>query len=386
MCGICVPSCPTYQITLDENRSPRGRISLIQAIAQNKIALTDNVKLHLDSCLHCLSCQNICPSQVNYSEIISFIYEKNFSEKTVGSGIFDTELNSLILVNKYFRTSFILINNLLIHLKFLPVLKKIAKKFNIKNIQLLPENNIPISISLPEPQYCEHISILSGCATHLFNSQLIQQCCYLFEKIQVSITHIDSDNCCGAIYKKQGNVKALKKITAKANKCYSAKDKLVSLNSACSGYMQTTSADRNYTVVDVITILTHDYWQRIKKLKFHSFPNRVLFHQSCSMRNILKSQQDCFALLKLIPDIEITSFLQSSCCGASGNYMLSHADLAEEIAKPYIEYIIKENIHYMVSADISCSLHIKQQLNQQNYPLEVFHPVSLLYKQLADNI
>jgi len=378
MCGICIPSCPTYQVSQDENRSPRGRISLIQALEQNKISLTDNVKSHLDSCLQCLTCQAICPSQVNYSEIISSIHEKSYTKS-----FFSLNLSDLILVNEYFRKSFIIINNLLIQLNLLSTLKKIAIKLQIKSIQLLPEKRIPLSVQLAKPRYPDQISILTGCATSLFNSQLIHQCCYLFEKIKVSIINIDTNNCCGAIYKKQGNINALKKLTEKVNHCYSNNDKLVSLNSACSGYMKRTSKDRNYQLSDIISILANDYWQRIINLKLNPFPFKILFHQSCSMRNILKSQQDCYKLLQLIPEIEITSFLQSNCCGAAGNYMLTHADLAEEIAQPYIEYIIKENIHYMVSTDVSCSLHIKQQLDQQNYPLEVFHPVGLLYKQLA---
>jgi glycolate oxidase iron-sulfur subunit len=380
MCGICIPSCPTYQISQDENRSPRGRISLIQALEQNKITLTDNVKSHLDSCLQCLTCQAICPSQVNYSEIISYIHEKNFTKS-----LFSLNLSHLILINKYFRKSFIIINNLLIQFNLLSTLKRIALKLQIKSIQLLPEKTIQLPDLLVKPQYTDQISLFSGCASSLFNSQLTQQCCYLFEKIKVSIVYNDTDNCCGAIYKKQGDIRALNQLTEKVNAFYSSNDKLVSLNSTCSGYMQRTSKDRNYQVSDIISVLANDYWQRIINIKFNPFPFKILFHQSCSMRNILKSQQDCYQLLQLIPKIEITHFLQSNCCGAAGNYMFTQADLAEEIAQPYIDYIIKENIRYMVSTDISCSLHIKQQLNQQNYQLEVFHPVSLLYKQLADN-
>jgi len=277
-----------------------------------------------------------------------------------------------------------LINNLLIKLKVLTTLKKIAKKLNIKSIQLLPEKKIQPLINLPKPQYTEQVSILAGCATGLFNSQLLQQCCSLFEKIQVSVSKIDSENCCGAIYKKQGNTLELNKLTEKINQSYAKNQKLVSLNSACSGYIGRTPAGRNYKTIDIITVLANDYWQQVKETKFNAFPKKVLFHQSCSMRNILKSQHDCNKLLNLIPDIKIISFLQSNCCGASGNYMLTHADLSEQIASPYIEYIIKENIHYMVSTDISCSLHIKQQLNQQNYQLELFHPISLLCEQLAN--
>ena len=74
-CGLCLPQCPTYSLGLNENESPRGRISLIQAIANKQLVVNESLISHLDHCLQCRRCERICPSQVKYGEILTAAYQ-----------------------------------------------------------------------------------------------------------------------------------------------------------------------------------------------------------------------------------------------------------------------------------------------------------------------
>ncbi|HUJ71678.1 MAG TPA: 4Fe-4S dicluster domain-containing protein, partial [Verrucomicrobiae bacterium] len=72
-CGMCLPTCPTYDATKHETSSPRGRIALMRAVADGRLA-ADSAQFaeEMYFCLGCLACESACPAGVNYAEMIEF--------------------------------------------------------------------------------------------------------------------------------------------------------------------------------------------------------------------------------------------------------------------------------------------------------------------------
>ena len=68
-CGMCLPTCPTYDETKRERNSPRGRIALMRAIADGELEVTSAFADEMSYCLGCLACQTACPAGVNYAEL-----------------------------------------------------------------------------------------------------------------------------------------------------------------------------------------------------------------------------------------------------------------------------------------------------------------------------
>ena len=67
-CGMCLPTCPTYDATKRERNSPRGRIALMRAVAEGELDVTRFAD-EMSYCLGCLACQTACPAGVNYAEL-----------------------------------------------------------------------------------------------------------------------------------------------------------------------------------------------------------------------------------------------------------------------------------------------------------------------------
>lgn len=51
LCGLCKPSCPAFNILLDESVSPRGKAVLLKSATLSK---------HLYLCTLCKACENFC--------------------------------------------------------------------------------------------------------------------------------------------------------------------------------------------------------------------------------------------------------------------------------------------------------------------------------------
>ena len=400
MCGLCLPHCPTYHISQDENESPRGRIALIQALAKGQLSYDEKVKSHLDNCLQCLSCQDVCPSQVCYSEIIHQGQQITFQQeqkKRLKLGSMGQIFIQQLLTRPFLKKSYIRLFNVLVKLNLLKHLKKLAKKLSIRSAYYLPDVVIAINPGrLASPHHRDgrkYVNIFTGCGNRLFDSQLSEQLRPLLEEMGLGIHEFNSDSCCGAIFQRNGDNKSLSQCIENNQQHYSNASNiassngnsalpLLSLTSTCTAQLK---KDLQSNIYDICTFLASQEYARFKILKFYPLKQKVILHAACSLRNQLHEQEFPLKLLSHIPKIELLNFLPYGCCGAAGNYMLDHPTLADKIVQPYLQAIIKSDCHLLLSTNIGCALHIRAELEKLDYKLEVLHPVSLLSQQLNCN-
>lgn len=76
-CGFCLEVCPTYQLTGDENNSPRGRLRLWREEAEGRLIPDPWTAQYTSDCVGCLACEPACPANVPYGEILEHVRQQH---------------------------------------------------------------------------------------------------------------------------------------------------------------------------------------------------------------------------------------------------------------------------------------------------------------------
>jgi glycolate oxidase iron-sulfur subunit len=90
-CGMCLPTCPTYDETKLERHSPRGRIALMRAIGDGDMEVTKSFGEEMYYCLGCLACTTACPAGVDYAKLF-----ETARAEVERQGVLDTPKRDLV--------------------------------------------------------------------------------------------------------------------------------------------------------------------------------------------------------------------------------------------------------------------------------------------------
>ena len=69
-CGKCRSVCPVFRGLNDEVMSPRGRLSLIEALLKRELSSSDRYVDTVISCIRCARCSDVCPLGIRVENII----------------------------------------------------------------------------------------------------------------------------------------------------------------------------------------------------------------------------------------------------------------------------------------------------------------------------
>lgn len=398
-CGLCTASCPTYVETGDENDGPRGRIYLMRAVADGRIAASPEVRHHLDLCLDCRACETACPSGVQYGRLIEpfkvALHRSSPPSDRTG------RLQRLILQHLFpYGDRVKLALTPARWLQKLGVMDRIegAGLFKLLPATLRQMQAMLPRLGTPRPRLPEvlppvgprraTVALFVGCVgdamfpgTTLATARVLQA-----NGCEVHVPR--GQNCCGAIHYHSGS-EAPAVAFARRNMVALDPDRfdaIITNVAGCGAMLKDyhhllPPADRDRAVRFVGKV--RDIAEFLVDLgpiaPTHPVPLRATYHDPCHLAHAQQIKAPPRRLLGLIPGLELIPLEESDlCCGAAGTYNLTQPEMADRLGRRKLANIRATGASTVVTGNVGCILQIARQAKAEGDPIQVVHPIDLL--------
>lgn len=374
-CGLCLPVCPTYRLTLDEGDSPRGRIALIQAQVNGHLTSMDT-QYHLDRCLGCLACQSACPSCVRYGELIDgarSLQQASWKRRL---------LLKLISRQPYHRSSAIGLR--LYQFSGLRALLRLIGGNRYQRVDnLLPENARVGHWATLYPATTPsqgRVGLFTGCVGRMSDRTALDAAIKVLNRLGYAVVIPSDQGCCGALQQHAGESRAAQRMGDNNKRAFSRArvDAILFVASGCGAHLVRQSFDG--PVLEITQFLNRCHWPDEIELK--PLPCRVGLHTPCTLRHQLKLASEPERLLQRIPELRLVPLQQIDCCGAAGSYLLEQPAMADALRQNAIDQIIPMDLEFLATSNSGCALHLASGLCARVGKPRILQPIELIEMSL----
>lgn len=399
-CGLCTASCPTYIETGDENDGPRGRIYLMRAVVDGRLAVGPEVRGHLDLCLDCRACESACPSGVRYGSLIEpfkVALGQSASPRFQPSPLQKLILHHLFPYSRRVRLA-LAPAWLAQRLGLLALVEKLGlTKFlppTLRRLQaMLPRlsrlgSNLAETLPPIGPRRAK-VALFLGCVADALQPETNAATARVLRRNGCEVHVPRSQACCGAIHYHSGaEVPAL--ALARQNLAAFNPDDYdaIVVNAAGCGAMLKdyehllhSSADRDLAkrFVSKVRDVSEFLFSLGPIAPENPLPLRVAYHDACHLCHGQQIRTQPRALLEMIPGLELRPLEESEiCCGAAGTYNLTQPEMSERLGRRKMSHLAKTGAQCAATGNIGCILQIARQVKETGASMEVVHPIDLL--------
>ncbi len=242
-----------------------------------------------------------------------------------------------------------------------------------------------------------HVGLFVPCYIDQFYPDVAIATLELLERLGVTVTYPAGQTCCGQPMANTGCNDETAPVARRFVEMFSGFDAIVCPSGSCTSMVRnhyseyfdeddSTFAhvrDHSYELCEFL----HDVL-KVESLDVR-FPYRVSVHQSChGLRELrLASSSESMEprvdkvrkILDLVRDLEVVPITRvDECCGFGGTFAVNEADVSAAMGLDRVADHVHSGSQVLVSADMSCLMHLQGLIRRQKTPLEVMHVAQVL--------
>ncbi|WP_440480381.1 (Fe-S)-binding protein [Rossellomorea aquimaris] len=400
-CGMCLESCPTYELTGQEQHSPRGRVHLIKSVAEGKLEVNEQFMDPVYACLDCRACTTACPADVDVGGLIEEARGqirqamplkgwKGMVSKTFLEGLFPhpNRLNALGGVLKFYQKSGAqtlvrktgLINVMPRHLvemeAIMPEIKQSVRQ-KYKNQKVIKANG----------ETKHEVSILTGCVMDVMFGEINDSTINVLTRNGNDVVIPENQTCCGALHVHSGDREMGRKLAKQNIEAFKDSDKVIVNAAGCGCMMKDypelfhedpewrAEAEEFSAKVKDISKYLHDTGYERPKAELKT---RITYHDACHLAHGQGVRQEPRDLLLKIPGVEMVHMPNADrCCGSAGIYNITNPEMAGAVLENKMQNV-PEDVEMISMGNPGCMLQMAMGVKKYGKNQQVVHTVQLL--------
>ncbi len=401
-CGFCLPTCPTFALTGRERSSPRGRVALARAVAEQKLEFTESVREEAFFCLDCRACTTACPSGVRAGEVMEICRSQAhqfFPLKHVGKTFRAFVLQKMLTNPDLLETSMLParlyqklgIQWLVRHSQLL----KLGPEWVAKAEGMMPELHPPLRPQLPEvvPAVGEQrgrVAFFLGCIMTLMYPEVSRQTVRVLTHQGFEVVTPKDQKCCGAPHLTEGDRGTTRSLAHHNLDLFMdlEVDAIVTDCAGCGAALKEYEelleeagehvklAAFKAKIKDVSEFLAE---QGLRLEGLRPVDKVVTYHEPCHLCHAQGVSRQPRDLIRAIPGVDYRELNEASwCCGSAATFSLKYTGESQQILDRKLENVMATGAELLVTANPGCHLQLAWGLKRVGMPQQVVHITELL--------
>ncbi|RJP23561.1 MAG: (Fe-S)-binding protein [Candidatus Abyssobacteria bacterium SURF_5] len=389
-CGKCRSVCPVFDVVKDEAFVARGRILLADALRKNQISASNEIAAIMAACLMCRRCSGICPSGVEFTEVLKAARSQIAKEVGLPAGAsfffrhvlpYRRRFNSVIRIAALGQR-----------------LAPARRKGNLRHLPLLfkggkwlpPLAKISALEAYSKPARVENarlrVGIFVGCLINYVYPDFIDATIQLLRRAQIQTIIPEQQLCCGTPAVALGDVEAARMLARRNQEHFreAGCDYVITLCASCGTmlkreYPQLLDSSENPFGVPMLDL--SEFLVRHVKLDYGRLQDSVTYHDPCHLR---WGQGVIAEPRKLLSDV--CHFQETPgemyCCALGGAFSLTFPDFSEAIAQKKLQSLDALSVREVVSACPGCILQLNDLFARSGSDKKAVHLIQILARSI----
>ena len=404
-CGMCLPTCPTYDATKLEKHSPRGRIALMRAVADDRLELTRAFGEEMSYCLGCLACETACPAGVDYAHLFE-VARADVEKSGVMANPVRSSVRGALLKVLFTRPRLLRLVGRMLWLYQASGGQWLFRRLGLT--RLLPKTLRELEPMTPvvQPRFSHQlirpverpvggsryrVGLLTGCVQDLVFADINRDTADVLLANGCEVVTPPVQPCCGSIHGHNGEHAVAQEMARRMIDLFDPAgfDAIITNAAGCGShlkhYARLLGDDPHYAS------RAREWDRKLKDINewlveigfrvpaSQAAPQKVTYHEACHLCHGQKITKQPREILQAIPGVELTELPESNwCCGSAGVYNITQPETAAVLQERKVGKIASTGAAVVATCNPGCHLQLVNGLRRAGSGVNVTQPVSLL--------